>query len=74
MRSQWPVLGARIFRLPDCAREKDISISDAAMIALEINRAGKFFVTVKSAASDTGNFLIRNDSVAVLNDGNEATD
>src|SRR5690242_12841307 len=55
-------------------RQNDISVSDAAMVTLKINWAGKFFVAIQCAASNAGNFLIVDDRVAVLHDGDKSAD
>src|SRR5580765_4803682 len=53
-------------RSRDGRREDDISISDASMIPLKIDRPGKFFVAVESAAGDSRYFLFGDNSLAVL--------
>jgi len=57
-----------------CRRQKDVSVSDTAVVALKINWTGKFFVAVECTAGNAGNFLVRNDGVAVLDDSDETAD
>src|SRR5215475_5520642 len=39
------------------------------MVTLKIERSGKFFVAVKSAPGNSRNFLVRDNRLAVLDDG-----
>jgi hypothetical protein len=55
-------------------RENNISVSDTPMITLKIERPGKFFVAVERTAGDSGDFLIRDNLLAVLDHGDVSTD
>src|SRR4051794_27581996 len=43
------------------------------MVALQVNRSGRFFMAIEGAAGDTGDLLMVDDGLAILDDGDMAT-
>src|SRR5208282_6505091 len=62
--------GSRTRRSSFRGRNRNVPKSDvASLAALEIDRPGEHFVTIQSPASDAGNFLLVDDGLAVLHNG-----
>lgn len=69
-RSQTTCSGLASIRLLFCGSNHNASIRDAAFFtSLQVNGTGHFFVTVERTTRDARNFLVVDDGLAVLHDG-----
>lgn len=70
-----PGVLSKSIRLLSCGNNHNASIRDAAFFApLQVNGTGHFFVTVERTTGDARNFLVVDDGLAVLHDGDGSPD